>query len=529
MTGCVATAMAQLMYYFRFPQSGSGSYSYTHSVYGDIAADFENVHYNYAAMVDKPNKVNPAISLLTSHCGTSVDMEYGPTSSGMYNHKAAYALKTYFNFSPLTQYVFRDSTSLDWDSLIKTHLDNKIPLYYAGWSVPDTNGHAFICDAYHVDTNGNDYYHFNFGWDGSNDGYFYTNPLLGNSIAYHMSEEIIINACPDTTNPIYPSQPPLTGTTTLTEATGSFTDGTIYDCPPNMDYTWFVKPDVDDVTGIQFSMQYKLAENDTIFVTSPKGNFNSIFTHDASTFSVNVTDTEITLRLKTTNQSTPSGGFSASYTTTNKKYCIGGITDYTTSSGAFGDGSGNSRYNNYSNCRYRIITNDAKYITVCFTTFETEKNKDSLSIFDNGARSVSLLMTLSGIHTDSVYTFNTNSLFFSFETDEQNVYSGWELTYKTDVSEREDSLRRVNISPSDNDNRFSIYPNPATNCLYITVGDLSHEGQIQLFDVSGRLLLTHAVHGTKTIVNLNDLVAGMYVVKIVDGNRICYTKTVIKD
>lgn len=91
----------------------------------------------------------------------------------MYNHKAAYAFRTYFKYAPETQYVFRDSTNMNWDSLLVAHLDRKMPLYYAGWSVPNVNGHAFVCDGYQ----GTGYYHFNFGWGGSYNGYYYTQNL----------------------------------------------------------------------------------------------------------------------------------------------------------------------------------------------------------------------------------------------------------------------------------------------------------------------------------------------------------------
>ena len=54
-TGCVATAIAQLIYYFRFPTTGIGAYSYEHDTYGTIAADFSAATYDYAAMTDIPN------------------------------------------------------------------------------------------------------------------------------------------------------------------------------------------------------------------------------------------------------------------------------------------------------------------------------------------------------------------------------------------------------------------------------------------------------------------------------------------
>ncbi|MDR0604908.1 MAG: C10 family peptidase, partial [Bacteroidales bacterium] len=358
-TGCVATAMAQLMYYFRYPEKGTGENSYKHDIYDTLSADFSQTTYNYNAMLDDPQEKNLAASLLTYHCGIAVNMNYGAHASSALSATAARALKKHFGYSPKTQLVHRqgsndwdtsyipwDSSYSKWDSLIIDNLDRRIPLYYAGTDTAEYVGHAFVCDAYQVDSNGNYFYHFNFGWDGHQDGYFYTNPLLGTSMAYHVWQDIIINAFPDTANFNYPIQPPLTGNTLLTAEAGSFTDGTIYDCPPNMDYTWIIQPDVDDITRIQFKVRYNLAEGDTLFVTSPKGKINTAFTNNTLTFNAEVEDTEITVRLKTTNDTLFSGGFSANYVTTYPKYCIGGIREYFSKQGSFGDGSGNSRYNN---------------------------------------------------------------------------------------------------------------------------------------------------------------------------------------
>jgi hypothetical protein len=132
-------------------------------------------------------------------------------------------------------------------------------------------------------------------------------------------------------------------------------------------------------------------------------------------------------------------------------------------------------------------------------------------------------MALSGNYTDSVYTFNTNKLYLKFETDEENVYQGWELSYYTDLPV--DTLHTNNLN---NDNYFSIYPNPATNYLYVTFNNVLQEGQIQLFDIYGKLLITHTVDKEISQINLNPLAAGMYIVKIMEGNRVCKTKKIIK-
>jgi len=166
-TGCVATCLGQILYYYRWPVTGLGSYTYTHPDYGTISADFGNTTYNWDQMTNEVSSPNPAVAELLFHLGVSVDMDYGPDGSGMWNHKGAYTLRTYFKSVPETQYLFRDSINLDWDSIILRHLDRKQILYYAGWAgVGSTSGHAFVCDGYQDST----YFHFNWGWGGSLDG-----------------------------------------------------------------------------------------------------------------------------------------------------------------------------------------------------------------------------------------------------------------------------------------------------------------------------------------------------------------------
>jgi hypothetical protein len=136
----------------------------------------------------------------------------------MYNHKAAYALRTHFNYAPETEYLYRDSTNLNWDSVLVAHLDQRIPMYYAGWSVPNIMGHAFVCDGYQ----GEDFFHFNWGWGGQSDGYFYTDDLTpgGN---FNLAQELIINCVPDTDNFVYPEY--CSGPLTLTSANATLDDG----------------------------------------------------------------------------------------------------------------------------------------------------------------------------------------------------------------------------------------------------------------------------------------------------------------
>lgn len=174
-TGCVATAMAQIMKYWNYPQTGSGFHSYNNSNYGTLSAPFSSTTYQWSSMPNKVTSYNSAVATLMFHCGVSVDMSYGVGGSSAYPDKVAPALKDYFGYSNSAALKVRVNFTTDnqWISLLKQELDAGRPLFYSGAGVSGTGGHAFVCDGY---TN-SDYFHFNWGWGGSNDGNFSVNAL----------------------------------------------------------------------------------------------------------------------------------------------------------------------------------------------------------------------------------------------------------------------------------------------------------------------------------------------------------------
>ena len=523
-TGCVATAMAQLIYYFRFPQSGAGNYSYQHPKYGKLSADFGAATYDYAAMCDVPSAPNAAISLLMHHCGVAVDMLYGHNSSGMYNHSAARALKNYFKFSPQTQYVFRDSTTMDWDSLIIWHLERKIPLYYAGWGVPNTDGHAFICDGYRKDEQENYYYHFNFGWDGQANGYFHTDTLFVGGSNFNLAQELIINAYPDTLKEIYPQPYDFVGVDTLTEEAGSFTDGSgIFNHnATNRDFTWVILPHADVIQSIRFSIDFQLVANDTLFIeTDDPIRSNYVFTDTSASFSLNVNGKKIVVRVKTASGEENSGIFHASYASVYPIYCS--FETKTQATGTLSDGSGNNKYNNMITCEKRIVPiGNYTSVRVHFTKFETEKDRDFLYIYDFSKKPKELLLTLSGTHTDTSYTFNTRTLSFIFETDARNVFGGWELVYTAGY---------VGMQDAENQNHeIKIYPNPTTGELRVTSYELQ-VSEIQICNVVGQILYqinksTNNQINNEISIDISHLSAGIYILKVETEKGTCFRKLV---
>lgn len=172
-TGCVATAMAQIMKYWEYPNQGTGYHSYTHATYGSLSASFGSTTYDWdhtpnGATSDSPTAVQQALGTLLYHCGVSVDMNYGTDGSSTPSNKVPDALTNYFGYSSSVALVHKNNgyTDATWKSLLKNELDASRPLYYAGQN--RASAHAFICDGY----DSRDYFHFNWGWSGQNDGYY---------------------------------------------------------------------------------------------------------------------------------------------------------------------------------------------------------------------------------------------------------------------------------------------------------------------------------------------------------------------
>ncbi len=191
-TGCVATAMAIIMKYYAWPTQGQGSYSYAHTIangfqydYGTLSANFGASTYNWAAMPANVTSSNAEVAKIMYHCGVAVEMEYRPTSSGaaVGSTSAGYpwptaqkAFVNYFKYPTAAFFKKESFSDANWKAKIKTEIDASRPILYAGDD--GLAGHAFVLDGYQGA--GNDYYHFNFGWSGYADGYFYLTSITPN-------------------------------------------------------------------------------------------------------------------------------------------------------------------------------------------------------------------------------------------------------------------------------------------------------------------------------------------------------------
>lgn len=170
--GCGALVMGQVMRYWRFPSTGTGSHSYNSS-YGSLSANFGATTYHYENMPDKLTSLNhpdscvEAVATLLYHCGVAVNMNYGPAASVANSNRIVSALSQYFRYPTTIQYIERDNlSSTIWLNYLKSELDDGAPFMYGGSG--SYGGHVWICDGY-LD---NDYFHFNWGWGGQQNGFF---------------------------------------------------------------------------------------------------------------------------------------------------------------------------------------------------------------------------------------------------------------------------------------------------------------------------------------------------------------------
>ena len=200
-TGCVATAMSQLMKYWEWPVTGTGEHSYVAMGYGEQYANFGETTYDWDNMIpvysgSATQEQKEAVATLMYHCGVSVNMMYAPDGSGAFSPDVPIAINTYFSYSDQAVHISKLGHSYDeWIALLKSNIDQQIPLYYSGQS--SEGGHAFVCDGYDND----DLFYFNWGWGGSANGYFL---IDGEHFDYSGSQAIVYDFIP---NYVYDGMP----------------------------------------------------------------------------------------------------------------------------------------------------------------------------------------------------------------------------------------------------------------------------------------------------------------------------------
>ena len=204
LTGCVATAMAQVMKYWKWPKQGNGSVSYYDEGCGQtLSRDLSSDYYDWGKMLDYYglNQLHggynnytdvqaTAVATLMRDCGYAVHMYYTLEWSSASISASATSMRDYFHYSAEAKYISfnKNYYSEDtWHALIRQDLKASQPVLYRGAN--NESGHAFILDGY----NTGGYYHVNWGWNGDDDGWFMLTSLNG----FNNGQGMINNLKPD--------------------------------------------------------------------------------------------------------------------------------------------------------------------------------------------------------------------------------------------------------------------------------------------------------------------------------------------
>ena len=514
--GCVATAMSMIMYYYRYPETGTGQHCYIpgNLSYGQQCADYANTQYQWNGMKNTIDNKNPfPIGEIQYHCAVSVNMNFSPNGSGSHSYLVPGALNQYFRYNN-AQYLEKSNYQhATWINMLKDEIDLGRPLYYSGYDATTGGGHAFVCDGYQGDN-----FHFNFGWSGYSNGFYSLYSVGG----YSNGQGCVRFFYP--TGPGYPGH--VTGTVTLTHRSGSFTDGSgpIDDYLNNTSATWIIDPQTpqDSVTQITLDfLNFDIDPSDTVKIFDGAATDSPLlgaFTGSNLPPTVISSGNKLCI-LFATDGSMNGEGFYAEYSSTSPVWCQG-MTSYTEATGSFNDGSGTFNYQGGSTCMWNIAPPNANKITLYFDAFETEDDIDLIKVFDGST----LIAQFSGNEIPDPVEATSGSMFVTFTTNQFNHFAGWEAYYETD---------NVGIRENDDPAELNVYPNPVAGEMNILF-EVKEEGdlRIEILNATGQVVyseVTGSMKGTfHRLINTGHWAGGLYVIKMQQDGVTTDRKVVVK-
>ncbi len=550
-TGCVATAMSQIMKFWKWPNVGNGYHTYTPSGYTTQSVDFGNTVYNWASM---PNSLttgsNIPLETIMWNAGVSVDMNYGPSSgtgSGSYvtqvespvQNCAEFALKTYFHYKHSIKGYSRFGVTggpgpiatATWISMLEAEFNAGRPVLYTGYSAAD-GGHCWVGDGY----NASNLMHFNWGWSGYSNGYFSVDALTPAALSggnFNGDQTAVFGIEPET----------------ITANTGNIKMLSHLDCQMNSPANYAPTPTVTAKILNGGTTQYK------------------------GDFAIQVFDTLNTLMgtLQTiTNQTINAGDSSAllTFTPTIQSFfmipgpCIFHVLYKASGSSSWTLVGDNGTFINYNMLLVRNSVGISLYDNINLTpssTTVTQHNPLSITtkvrnlnnstwggsieaiMINTSTLSTFVIQQLTGCSIVfsgfNTYTFSTTNVNtapgnYVLAIEHQNAGTGSYAVTGSDFYQNPvfiKVVRNVGVpEPSSVENDVAIYPNPANEVLYIApLGiDLT---SVRITDMQGReVFTTGATASNQTIkVNTASFAPGMYLVQLQAGNDVTTKKIVI--
>lgn len=268
-TGPCATSMVQVMKYYNWPEVGEDSITHLNwynGGYGDITIDFSAQNYNWDNMPNQvTGEVNIEVAKINFHAGVAISTYWGTDGSGSHMDQIVDALQENFKYSNSIELLQKnDYTDSEWSAILISQLDEGKVMIYSGTST--TAGQAWNCDGYQ-----GDYFHMNWGFGGSGNGFYLLDALYINNVNpdvngnFNLEQDAIINIYPRDTYPQYCS-----GNTLINGTNGTFEDGSsnlVYQ--GNQSCTYIIEPDNESICVSSILIDFNsfdLAMGDTVFI-----------------------------------------------------------------------------------------------------------------------------------------------------------------------------------------------------------------------------------------------------------------------
>lgn len=490
--GCVATSMAQIMYYYRFPVNGLSNHG---------GVNYNATYYRWNEMMDQLSAYNYGVAELCYHAGVAVDMNYGASSSGSQTEYIPDAMQQHFRYNSAITYKNKAMVlNSTWLTTMRSNLNAAHPIVYSGTD-PNNGGHAWVCDGYQ----GTDYFHMNWGWSGNANGYFYITNLVAGGYDFSDWQGMVVNIYPGAGYPSYCS-----GTlTTVPYTNGTIEDGSgISNYQNNADCQWLIAP-TEAVTHIKFTFKRFETQASSDIVTIYDGDNTSapvLGTFSGSSLPAMVTSSGNKMLVRfTTNGSTTAAGWLGEFRCTFPTFCSG-VTTLTAPSGSFDDGSGSFNYSYNQFCRWNIDPPATSSITLSFSEFNVASD-DFVKVVDQDANVE--LATYTGSTIPATQVYNTSNLMVTLKTNGLVNAPGFSCAYtSTPLSVEANTIAAT----------LGIFPNPATAIITISFSNPgNNDVMVDILSMNGENVYSAAESGTGNFsihTDVSGLAKGVYMLRI---------------
>lgn len=517
--GCVAVAMAMILYYYRYPTQGMGSHT-NYTDYGNYHVNFAGETYHYEAMEDRLSHYNNEVAKLIFHCATAVDMAYSPEGSGASSQSVPDALIDYFGYGNNCKYVYKGNTNnTTWRNSLKQELNNRRPVYYSGCN--DEGCHAFVCDGYDSEN----YFHFNFGWGGHANGYYALTNTGGSTeaIGGFSSYQAMVRH-------IYPADE-LYPYFCHSQIIDNCLCGTLEDGSNGMNYlnnsdcTYIITG--DSACAVTINFQYFETQSGKDFLKFWDGNPANdrlllSLSGEMPTPPLYNFDTDSLYVTFTSDNSGTASGWRFDYFVSRWMASCNSKIFYQYS-GNLTDGSGDAEYRSIANCIWKLRLPEATHITFTFNKFDISP-EDELNFYDISSHPYTFLTSYSGNTLPPPVTFYHNKILLNFVTDNYLNGDGFSISWLAD------SLIPDNVGTKEfPEKEISFYPNPATNTLFLQLNSPNNPPEISIYDMSGRkvLFFTRKLNAKNPFkMDVSCLPNGFYTV-ILRSNDLFYREKII--